>query len=80
MKDIKTHFLKCPSSKSGLTLKEDELFSESTSYPIFNGVPLLYDDIEQEFLSCATKLNQFNQPEKIGTHHLKNLIQIKPDK
>lgn len=76
MKEIQTNFLKCPATGSSLRFEENELFSDKTSYPVFDDIPLLYDDIEQEFLSWATKLSQFENQEKNGIQHLSNLAQL----
>ncbi len=48
--------LVCPQTGKPLTLKDGELYTEQTSYPLFNGVPWLFKNPEFAFFEWATKI------------------------
>lgn len=70
----------CPSSKEKLKLEDGELFSQSTSYPLFSGIPWLFKDPEYHFLEWGTKIESFIKEESTYIQHLQSMINLNKNK
>ncbi|MFT6631832.1 MAG: ubiquinone/menaquinone biosynthesis C-methylase UbiE [Bacteriovoracaceae bacterium] len=74
------NLLFCPSSKEKVSLKDGELFSQSTSYPFFNKIPWLFKDPEYHFLQWGTKIESYIKEEEIYIKHLQAMTNLNENK
>jgi ubiquinone/menaquinone biosynthesis C-methylase UbiE len=74
------NLLFCPSSKEKISLKDGELFSQSTSYPLFNKIPWLFKDPEYHFLQWGTKIESYIKEEEIYIKHLQAMTNLNENK
>ncbi len=68
--------LRCPETREELKLSEDELFTDTTSYPIMNSMPLLYPNIEETFLTWSSKISKFIEQEKSFLGYLSTMLKL----
>ena len=68
--------LVCPQTGQPLRLEQGELFTQETSYPLFDGVPWLFSQPEFAFLEWATKLTAYVEDEARYVEYLElNILQ-----
>jgi len=72
--------LVCPQTGEELKLEEGELFTSSTSYPIFNDIPWLFHNPEYSFLEWGTKISAFIAQEKRFIGYLQLVLQSEQNK
>jgi ubiquinone/menaquinone biosynthesis C-methylase UbiE len=74
------NLLYCPSSKEKLKLEDGELFSQNTSYPLFEDVPWLFKDPEYSFLEWGTKIESYIKEEDNYIKHLQSMTNLNQKK
>lgn len=65
----------CPQSQVPLELKDGELYTDKTSYPIFNNIPWMFKNPEYSFLDWGTKISTYIAMETRTIKYLGILIQ-----
>ena len=73
MNELMLNQLKCPSTGDPLKHKDGELFTNSLSYPVFQGIPWLYKNPEYAFLEWGTKIQSFLKEEETYLLYLQKL-------
>ncbi|MBD66904.1 MAG: hypothetical protein CME62_17005 [Halobacteriovoraceae bacterium] len=67
-------YICCPQTGEQLKIHEGELYTDKTSYPLFNDIPWLFNSPEFSFLEWGSKITQFIAEETDYLGYLQLLI------
>lgn len=80
MKKELLDFIVCPQTGDKLELEDGELFTNNTSYPLFNNIPWLFANPEFAFLEWSTKIQKFIDEEQSYIGFLRLLVESEKNK